>query len=537
MDWTRVMIGGLMVMLTACGSGSSGGTDGTTTSNITGDDGEGENFNSDADVDASLLTTQGDSATFKFDDTNSARLTFAANTADTDEFLLVIYPPETGDSSGATFAFDLNSPKTKTTPIDRAVSDDEDEEDDFDLFLREAEAELAEDPNFTIATRASFRSDGDPDAAVSVGSTRSFSVLDSLSSTKSCTSVTAEAVLVTDNFVLYSDQQCPLGASDISAFSPLDAVFSTLDATIGAASDVDGNDQFFILATCAVNALGAAQSGFVTGYFYGGDLTGTTCSNQSEIIYMNVPDPNKNHGSVAISNKFWRENLVPTVPPHERQHMVSYNHHVIEGGTSSEESPWNECYSHLVEDIADDYNVSMENPSRAKRFLNDPATAQLFDGTSLAQRGGCYLFMRYLCDTADEGLLPGVSDCSELAGELIATSERSHANMANVTGLSFEALFGRFTLALGVSGRGLTQDPVQTFTSFNPYDAAFDDNRGTEFAGPDIQEFSSTGSFEVNANSVLLLSLTGEQIANMGGVITINGNNGLEPRAHLIRIQ
>ncbi len=530
---------GLLVVIGAvaasCGGGGASSSSGSTESFTGG--GSGGSTASGSDVDARSLAI-GDSVFFSFNSGNDAALTFD-NTANPDaEYLLIINTANSDEGFSFALSGGISSATSELNGRVEEIADDPDGTGDFHRQLRQWEDELANtftplSENFSLHSRTH--------SAISEGSSRSFKVLSSLSNTSSCTTITATAELVTEHFVLYSDSACPLSESEIASFSYYDAVASGMQDLIGEPSDVDDNGVFYLIATCAINNLGASSGGFVTGFFFAGDLydrSDYSCSNEAEIIYMDVPDPSASYGSVALSQTFWKENLATTVPPHELQHLISYNQHVLVGGGSSETSALNETLSHLFEDYAQSSNldvVSNENPSRAERFLSSPNEISLLAGTDLAQRGGGYLFVRYLCEQANLGNLSSLSNCDELLSELVQTDSRGIDNIEQVTGTDFETLFSNFALTLGVSNRNLTTDSRYNFLAFNLYDESFDDNRGTDFTGPATSSYSNS-DFSIEGNSMIFLSITADIVGD-NNVIDIDGGSGAAPYGHLVRVQ
>jgi hypothetical protein len=116
----------------------------------------------------------------------------------------------------------------------------------------------------------------------------------------------------------------------------------------GSESDIDGNEVIFPL-TDAVNALSGSCPGgsIILGFFYGGDLLprsgSNPGSNEAEIFYGLVP---KTGGSCSAPKDFVIQVIAPTFI-HEFQHMISYNQHVLVGGSSLSEETWlNEGLSH-----------------------------------------------------------------------------------------------------------------------------------------------------------------------------------------------
>src|SRR5262249_46745312 len=124
----------------------------------------------------------------------------------------------------------------------------------------------------------------------------------------------------------------------------------------GNESDVDQSGNFSVLFTPAVNRLGNSGGGFVTGYFFGGDLfpqNNIPGSNEQEVLFLCVPDPG-GQWNVNLTEDFWFSNILTTVLPHEYQHMISFNQHVLIRNDGAEEAWENEGLSHFIEDLRTD---------------------------------------------------------------------------------------------------------------------------------------------------------------------------------------
>src|SRR5207245_622782 len=113
------------------------------------------------------------------------------------------------------------------------------------------------------------------------------------------------------------------------------------------------NGVVLVLMTGKVNSLVAAPctTGYVAGYFYGGDLlAGYAGGNSAEIFYSMTPDPNATlscaHTAAGVKH------TVPGTFIHEFQHMISWGHHVTPSGTGLPEELWlNEGLSHYAEEL------------------------------------------------------------------------------------------------------------------------------------------------------------------------------------------
>jgi hypothetical protein len=144
--------------------------------------------------------------------------------------------------------------------------------------------------------------------------------------------VIATARFVGPRGAIYLDNTVPGGGLSQADIDSLGALFDgpspniyEIDTTaFGSPSDLDGNSVVIVLLTDAVNDLsGTCSDGsIILGYFFGLDLVSDPHSNNGEIFYGLVPDPNA--ATCAASKNFVFDNL-PPVLIHELQHMISFN--------------------------------------------------------------------------------------------------------------------------------------------------------------------------------------------------------------------
>jgi hypothetical protein len=167
--------------------------------------------------------------------------------------------------------------------------------------------------------------------------------------------------------------------------------------------------------------------------------------------------------------------------------MISFGQHVIARGGSFESLWLNEGLSHIAEELAGKYfeakfpppsgrtdvnqlfpdsaqGYLTPNMRNAQRFLTTPgatsATAENGSG-SLAERGGTWLFLRWLGDQKGEAIY----------GKLVQTGRTGAANVEDKAGETFAGLFGDFATAIytdsipGVSRASVP--PRLRFTSRN----------------------------------------------------------------------
>lgn len=305
------------------------------------------------------------------------------------------------------------------------------------------------------------------------GSLRTFQVLSSLT-TATWAPVTAQLAYVGDNVLLYVDTLAPAGgftSTQLQTFGQyFDGTLLPLDtAAFGAPSDVDQNGRVIVLLSKVVNAdtpsATCSTQGYVAGFFNDEDFAGASDphSNQGEIFYSIVPDPNGQyscaHGTADLGN------VVPAVFMHELQHLIGYSQHVVLGGGLPGASWLDEGLSIAAEELGSIYfeqrcpapacrtNPAQLFPDSAQGFvqeflydsyqyalLPDTASITLESDADVGSswRGGAWLLVRWLADQAGTGIYrqlergpaDGVADIEQAMGE------------------SFPALFADFGLAL-----------------------------------------------------------------------------------------
>lgn len=411
---------------------------------------------------------------------------------DVSAFLVTLYSYNPTSTSEA---FQLGDGRVMPSGAD-AEDSTEDVDDVFQKLLRETESTLALDDETRLGSRVR-----DSQIVRSVGDTETFKVLNSTSSTDDYETVTATLRYVGDGYDFYVDNRNEESLSD-EDLAELAAGFAVdaEQAIFGEESDVDGDGRFAVVFTQAVNELGASGGGLVTGYFFAIDLYDDTfysVSNEREVFFTTVPDPEGEVGT-AISRSFAMTNLYPTVLPHEFQHMINFNERVFERGYSSESSWLNEAMSHLAEDLmsvddnGDMVQTSIENYSRVYSYLSTVQNVCITCGTSLSQRGGAYLFLRYLYEQASLGNIAGFDDGTELIQALMYDRAAGITKVADVLagadllGPDITEVLGKWALAIYFSNTGATSDDHYAFTGID-LRAACQDNRGTVLNGPAIQ--------------------------------------------------
>lgn len=422
-----------------------------------------------------------------------------------------------------------------------ALSDESDAGDILSAWLRESEREIAltepaPDPYQSKAVSAA--------KSLGVGSVRTFKVLKSVQGGNSYVFVNATAKCVGGNIAIFVDTRVGEGTLSYAEVDDvcdeLDDIADEVQDLVGDASDVNDDGLVSVLITPQVNLIGGSMGGIIVGYFYGADLYpssgSNTVSNHQEIVYLIAPDPGGKYGT-PISKQYFMEGLLPGVFAHELQHAVSYNQHVFVNDSTAEEIWLNEGMSHLIEGIV---GYGNENPARYARFLANPALTSLVKSSSLSlrERGASYLFLRYLYEQAEDGdafIRSLVSTGNVGVNNVIAAFNGSDPDFND-----FAELFAHWSLALAVSGSGLSND-----RKFNYEDrvvhglsnnwtgvilnGAAENGRGTMLSGVNLSKLSIYQDEELVSTSASY-----HEVDVLPSSVTLNAS-GIDEYAVLIR--
>src|SRR2546428_3408249 len=349
---------------------------------------------------------------------------------------------------------------------------------EFHLFLRRAERDrvypMPPQPNPTPQAQPA---PPEPQAAVTLtpadsGTIRSFKVCGDLK----CDSVpTVRAVLmkIGRHIAIYVDSAAPqpgLTQSDLDAIRDvIDNRLYVVDTlAFGRESDIDANHVVLVLMTNRVNRLVTAAecnaTGYVGGYFFGGDIDPVFRGlfNSAEIFYSFVPDPAATLRCEYSVSEI--KNNLPVTFVHEFQHMISYNQHVLvrrgqaeilwlnEGLSRSEEERGGRSFLPLPAGDSTFCFFVRGDLYDAGQYLANPESHFLVDTSGiggLAERGAYWLFVRYFVGhfcgdgaPARPGALPRA---------LGPTGGPGAANVTRHTNASFTDLVSRWAVANWVS--------------------------------------------------------------------------------------
>lgn len=496
----------------------------------------------------------GDISAVSISSATGVTIEFSDVTAD-EEIVFLLYNYSDSSSSQA---FQLSSGLSDTSfslnplalSLNSNLGDEEDVTGELHELLREAEQDFNEDAFLPNQPQKSSSL-----KFATIGSTRTFKILNSFTNTSSYETVTAELRVANSDVELYVDTRDENSLSDSELqdlLNDFDGVLDDEERIVGSWSDVNGDGKIAVLFTRVVNELGG--SSFVTGFFYAVDLLGEAqyeMSNEMEVFYTFVPNPNGDLDGVTVSKDFSLTNIYPGVLSHELQHMISFNQHYFINGGASEEGWLNEGLAHLLEDIynlnSDDYMTAsgLENPARVATFLANTENICFTCGTSLSQRGGSYLFLRYLYEQAEQGNLAsyggGITGGTELIQALLDTSDRGMDNLATVIfGSSWstedaQTLLGNFSLAVYLSNTGLQSSTVYNFDGID-LRATQNDNRGTVLNGPSVVELDSlTITDTLPATGMIYMQFDGSLVINAGGSLQLDLSNANETGGYIIR--
>ncbi len=320
--------------------------------------------------------------------------------------------------------------------------------------LRELEAELA------ALQREPWVAEGPamaPQAReIKIGDRRSFRVCDKITCRLAADFATVEAEVkyVGHHAIIYQDITTPSGgftAADLVEMGELfDAeLYEVTTRAFGSESDMDRNGRVLILLTPVVNGLtekAECEESFITGFFFPIDIDPVYAnderSNQSEIFYSMVPDP---QGTVTCTHSVTRvKRLVPVTFVHELQHMINFSQHVIVRAGNSEQTWLNEAMSHVSEELAALHfealgdrvkfnSFAINNIFNAYEYLTDPSQHFLIYRTgsgTIQERGASWLFLRWVTDQYGDGVLRRLSETKLVGTEnLVAAAGAPMAKM------------------------------------------------------------------------------------------------------------
>jgi hypothetical protein len=299
-----------------------------------------------------------------------------------------------------------------------------------------------------------------------------------------CTSpiaATGRVIVTSARAIVVADTSNPPGGFSDADYARIAVAYDTLvapveDAAFGTPTDLDANGKVIIFFTRAVNALTASgATSVVGGYFHPRDLLPRIyngqlycpASNEREMIYMPVPDPNGAVNGNTFSVGFIDSLTIGTLA-HENQHLVNFGRRLYVNDAFTDEEVWlNEGLSDIAQELvfyraaglASRQNIGAEhfgtqpfdglfsmymapNLGRLAVFLQQPQSYSPFSANDqTGTYGAAWAFLRYAADHR------GSAD-GDVWLRLVNSQVAGFDNLANVFGPNLGQMFNAWSLSL-----------------------------------------------------------------------------------------
>ena len=176
-----------------------------------------------------------------------------------------------------------------------------------------------------------------------------------------------KVVAISDRAIVVADTANPVGGFTTTEYQSIAAAFDTLIYPVdvrhfGAPLDIDNNGRVIIFYTRAVNELTPASVQYVIGGFFisrdlfpktsNAQFEGCAGSNQGELFYLLVPDPNGTiNGNPRAKDRVLTTSL--STVAHEFQHLINAERrlYVLQTADYYEDVWLNEGLSHVAEEL------------------------------------------------------------------------------------------------------------------------------------------------------------------------------------------
>ena len=312
---------------------------------------------------------------------------------------------------------------------------------------------------------------------------------------------TGRVVVTSARTIIVADTANPTGGFSDADYARIAAGYDTLvaaveDAAFGTPTDIDANGKVVVFFTRAVNELTTTgSSSFVAGYFHPRDLLPRTdvfgapfcpASNEREMFYMPVPDPNGVVNGTPRTVGFVDSLTIPTLA-HENQHLVNFGRRLYVNNAFVDEEPWlNEGLSDIAEElvfyraaglsprqnIAGDrfgtqpfdglFNMYMGSIfSDLSVFLQDPQSYSPYSSDSdPGTRGAVWAFLRYAADQH-------ASSDGDVWLQLANSQVSGFDNLFAVFGANVPQMLETWSVALYTDDYATGVDPAYTQPSWN----------------------------------------------------------------------
>jgi hypothetical protein len=475
------------------------------------------------------------------------------------------------------------------TPLEIAEAEREDAYAVTEMRLREWERQnlhLNANPNLRAATPGAQAAQVVP----SVGDPISFNVVDVDAVSDFCNNfitINTTVRVVGDHGIFVTDDTNPslpaddsLTLAEIQAFSDtFDAdIYDMLIANFDAPTDIDDNGgRIFVVLTWEVNKFDIGAAGFVSGTDLLDPLS-CAASDEGEIFYGYVPDPNNTAGGPFAQSKAGVIGNMPALIAHEVTHTIQTSRRNLAGGPQM--ASWEaEGQADLAKELlgfsqrgdmpAQDYGDALlqtwglgdalyaQRFSRLGRYFgwdlgtgkiaSAPELCSLYSFTSTGCKsayfyGASWSMHRMILDQ----FASNDAERQQLEKDWISANPMltGRANVEALTGIDFDQLFAEWAAMLYVDGRVTPLAAELEMTSwdlFNIYENTFHSSLSLVPNARTYGAFSDTGK-SVIAGSTYYTTLTA---AGARGALAVRLRDGadavlgttLSPRYWIVRLQ
>jgi hypothetical protein len=183
----------------------------------------------------------------------------------------------------------------------------------------------------------------------------------------------ARVVAVLKNVIIFIDTLAPPGGYTDAELIAFGTAFDTLgvpvaETNFGAPTDIDGNGRVAVFFTPGVNQFGA-WGAFGARDLFEATEAGCIASNEGEIFYMAVPDPNETINS-DFTSKAQLARFAHSIMIHEQQHLINASRRLFVNNAPDWEEVWlDEGLSHIAQELlyyATSGNAPLQNIDAAR---------------------------------------------------------------------------------------------------------------------------------------------------------------------------
>ena len=310
---------------------------------------------------------------------------------------------------------------------------------------------------------------------------------------------TGHVAAISEHAVIVSDDANPAGGYTDAEYAEIGREFDALVHPVivenfGEATDIDANGRIVIFFTRAVNELAPfGSTGFVSGFTFGRDLfpkagaDGCAGSNEAELVYAMVPDPQGEANGRVFAKDFVRGYVIADQAYHYQQVVNMSRHILVNNAPNLEESWLGTALSNIATELVF-YRASGLGPRgnitsatlessptireaanahqrpnllRLVAYLLDPESRSPYgEDDGWATRGAAWQLLRYL---ADRSTIPERT----LWSNLVNSQATGIANIEGVTGADFSTLVREWAVAQYTDDAGFEVAPAFRHASWS----------------------------------------------------------------------